>query len=116
MAKLRYTSPGGCGGTAVHATIPSLAGSAVSINGRVVVVEEVDELVVDAVAVVVVDEVVVSVVLVVVEEEVDVVVELVVELVVKLVTAIPYLSLSPLESPNTNEESSGVLTPLLISS
>jgi len=113
---LVHTNPGGAGGTAAHATIPSLAGNAVSTNGTVVVVEVVDELVVEAVTLVVVLELDEVVVIVLVEVDEVVVLELVVEVVVKLVTATPYLSLSPLERPNTNAKSTGVLTPLFISS
>ncbi len=112
-ATLRCINPGGCGGTGIHTTTPSLAGSAVSTNGTVVVVEVVDELVVEAVALVVVVELVVEVE---VELVVVLLVEVVVEVVVNIVRLRLYLSLSPLESPNTNAESTGVLTPLLISS
>ena len=112
-ARLVHTNPGGAGGTAVHATIPSLAGNAVSTNGTVVVVEVVLELVVEPVALVVVVELVVEVE---VELVVVLLVEVVVEVVVNIVRLRLYLSSSPLESPNTNAESTGVLTPLLISS
>ncbi len=86
-ATLVHINPGGCGGTGIHTTTPSLAGTAVSRNGAVVVVELVEELVelvVEAVALVVVVELVELV-----EVVIDVVlVVLVVEVVVEEVVAL----------------------------